>query len=271
VVELAPRRFRRGLAFAAETARAASSVLERQALLERAVSSGEQLLDAAERRIVRLGFDIHDGPLQRLSIVAGELSLLARQLHAIADGEIRESVQHRLADAKRLVVELGGDLRSIASTAAPGSLDLRETLAQEAARLERWTGVPVALEVEGDVDATTMSQRIAVARIVEEALANAREHSGAAHVRVSVRRQNGLLQLSVADDGRGFDVARTMRRAGRDRRLGLIAMEQRIRLLGGRLEVNSRPGGPTVISGSLPAWSPNGSGNGKRRARSTSR
>jgi two-component system sensor histidine kinase UhpB len=98
--------------------------------------------------------------------------------------------------------------------------------------------------------------------VVEEALANVREHSGATSVQVSVRRENGTLQLSVADNGRGFDVTRAMRRASRDRRLGPIALQPRLRLRGAQLAVNSRPGAPTVISGSLPAWKPNGSASG---------
>jgi signal transduction histidine kinase len=262
VTQLAAGRIRQGLTYAEETVLAVSPVLERRILLESTLSFGEQLLESTERRIARLGFDIHDGPLQGLAIVAGELSVLNRQLEAMGDGGIGAFAERRLGDVKDLVIDLGVDLRTIASTAAPGKLYLRETLEQEVAQLLRRTDIRVDLEVEGDVDATTASQRIAAARVVEEALANVREHSGATSVQVSVRRENGTLQLSVADNGRGFDVTRAMRRASRDRRLGLIAMEHRLRLLGGQLEVNSRPGGPTVISGSLPAWKPNGSASG---------
>jgi signal transduction histidine kinase len=265
VVRLTPRRIRKGLAYAAETALAVSAVLERRLLLERTLSSGEQALEAAERRIARLGFDIHDGPLQGLAIVAGELSMLKRQLEAMGDAGIGAFAERRLEAVKTLVLDLGVDLRTIASTAAPGKLYLRETLEQEVARLERGTSIRVDLEVVGDLDATTASQRIAAARVVEEALANVREHSRAQRVQISVRRENGSLQVHVADNGRGFDVARARRRAIRDRRLGLIAMQQRVRLLGGDLEVNSRPGGPTVVSGWVPAWESNGSAKDKRR------
>jgi signal transduction histidine kinase len=262
VIQLTPGRIRQGLTYAGEAVLAVSPILQRRILLEDTLGSGEQLLEAAERRIARLGFDIHDGPLQGLAIVAGELSLLNRQLEAMGDGGRGAFAARRLEDVKDLVIDLGVDLRIIASTAAPGKLYLRETLEQEAAQFMRRAGIRVDLDVEGDVDATTASQRIAAARVVEEALANVREHSGATSVQVSVRRENGTLRLSVADNGRGFDVTRAMRRASRDRRLGLIAMNERLRLLGGQLEVNSRPGGPTVISGSLPAWKPDGSASG---------
>jgi two-component system sensor histidine kinase UhpB len=256
VVRLGPRRVRKGLAYAAETALALSVVLERQLLLERTLSSGEQLLEAADRRVSRLGFDIHDGPLQGLAVVAGELSLLNRQLETIGNGELGAFAQRRIDDVRALVLDLGANLRTIASTAAPGRLYLRETLEHEVARLERGTAIQVDLELAGDVEATTASQRIAIARVVEEAFANVREHARATRVRISVQRQNGSLHLRVADNGRGFDVPRARRRARRDRRLGLTSMEQRVRLLGGHLEVTSRPGGPTVICASLPAWTP---------------
>ena len=266
VVRLRAGRIRHGLAYMAETALAISPILERQAVLEQTLRAGEQLLEATERRITRLGFDIHDGPLQGLAIVAGELAALNRQLEALGDGRIGAFAASRLEEVRALVSDLGVDLRTIVSTAAPGRLYLRETLEQEVARLERWSGIRVDLEVDGDLGATTPSQRIAVARVVEEALSNVREHSGATRAQVSVRRESGLLQLRVVDNGHGFDVPKAMRRASRDRRLGLIAMEERVRLLGGQLEVSSRSGGPTVISGSLPAWEPNGSANGKHRA-----
>jgi signal transduction histidine kinase len=256
VVRIRPPRLRTRLAYAAETARAVSPILERQVLLERTIGSGENLLESAERRVARLGFDIHDGPLQGLAVAAGELCVLKRELLAMPDRGTAEAAERRLEQVKALVLSLGADLRAIASTAAPGKLRLRETLEREIARLEVGAGIRVELEVDGDVDATTPSQRIAAARVVEEALANVREHSGARRVRVSLRREPDSLRLHVVDDGRGFDVARAMRRASRDGRLGLIGMEQRVRLLGGQLGVQSRPGGPTVISGTLPAWGP---------------
>jgi signal transduction histidine kinase len=60
----------------------------------------------------------------------------------------------------------------------------------------------------------------------------------------------------VRDDGRGFDVERALVRAAERGRLGLVGMAERVRLLGGRLEVDSRPGGPTVVSAVIPRWEP---------------
>jgi signal transduction histidine kinase len=60
----------------------------------------------------------------------------------------------------------------------------------------------------------------------------------------------------VTDNGRGFDVERTLVQAARKGRLGLVGMSERVRLLGGRFDLQSSPGGPTTISAKIPRWRP---------------
>jgi signal transduction histidine kinase len=62
--------------------------------------------------------------------------------------------------------------------------------------------------------------------------------------------------LDVADDGRGFDVEEQLLQAARAGRLGIVGMGERIRLLGGRFEIESKPGGPTRVRASMPRWRP---------------
>jgi len=58
----------------------------------------------------------------------------------------------------------------------------------------------------------------------------------------------------VIDDGCGFDLESTLARAAQAGRLGLVGMQERVRMLGGLTRIESREGGPTVISATLPAW-----------------
>jgi signal transduction histidine kinase len=60
----------------------------------------------------------------------------------------------------------------------------------------------------------------------------------------------------VVDNGDGFDLESTLIRAARQGRLGLVAMHERVRLLGGQCRIDSRPGGPTVVSVALERWGP---------------
>jgi signal transduction histidine kinase len=64
----------------------------------------------------------------------------------------------------------------------------------------------------------------------------------------------GGVNAEVVDDGRGFDPETTLVRAARDGHLGLVGMHERVRMLGGVTHIDSRPGGPTVISVTLPPW-----------------
>lgn len=260
VVRVKTGQIKRALDYAAEAVDFLSPIVERQLLLGNVLQSGGQLLESADRRVARFGFDIHDGPLQDISILGGELSAFGRELHAVVPDEgASRMVERRVAHLAEIVTELERELRDLAIAAGRGAaLPLGNSLERELALFRRRTGIRVKLVFEGDIDRTTASQRIAVTRVVDEALANVREHARAAHVEVSVRRDTDVVQLCVADDGRGFDVARAMRRAERDHRLGLVAMGERVRLLGGHLEIDSRPGGPTVISAVLPAWTPVG-------------
>jgi signal transduction histidine kinase len=218
----------------------------------------EALTKALERRLARLGFDIHDGPLQKLALLSGELALFRRQLAELVAGEEAWRVaEGRLCDLGALVDSASSELRSLIATRKreATTLSLRELLERQIERFHNETAIDVELEV-GRLRPKTESQRLACLRILEEALANVRRHSRAQSVRVSVLQRAGAIVLSVSDDGRGFDVTRATRSAARDGRLGLVALSERARLLGGRLEIRSRPGGPTVVTATLPVWEP---------------
>lgn len=257
VVRPEPGRVRRTLAYARETAKALELLVERSRRLGEAAAAGEQLLQASERRIARLGFDIHDGPLQDLALLLGELPRLQRELAALVpDDALRRPVERRVDALAAALRDLEAELRGLAVSAGgpAATRSLRTALEKEVGRLARRSRIRAQLHIEGDVERTTASQRIAVARIVEEALANVREHSRASRVLVSVRRRRDSLRVRISDDGCGFDPAEAGRRAARDHGLGLAAMRERARLLGGSLRIDSRPGGPTVVSAVLPAW-----------------
>ena len=99
------------------------------------------------------------------------------------------------------------------------------------------------------------SQQIAVLSLIREALSNIRQHSGASTVSISVgSRADGSTFVEITDDGSGFDPEEALVRAARVGRLGLVGMHERVRMLGGRTQIDSRPGGPTVITATMPRW-----------------
>ena len=249
----------RGAALAAETASALAPVLERQSFLDRGAKRERALVEAAERRLERLGFDLHDGAIQEVVALAGRLHALRDHVGGDGDGDTEEELVQALGGLAERVASIERELRTVSQTLGSPAISERplpDALQTEISTFRAEYDANVALDVRGDVDALTASQRIALLRIVQEALTNVREHSGATEVSVSVAATVTGVQAKFTDDGCGFDVERTLVRAARSGRLGLVGMSERARLLGGRLDVQSRPGGPTTIVLSLPLWEP---------------
>lgn len=209
---------------------------------------------ASERRLARLGFDLHDGPLQEIAVLAADLRLLRAQA-ATAPVDI---LRGRIDDALGLLASIETDVRELAGSLESTKLlrlPLAELLRAEADQAEA-DGIAVTLRVSGDVDACTPSQRIALFRIVQESLWNVRHHSGARSASIDVSAGATTLGAEIVDTGRGFDVEGARRDGARDGRMGLAGMNERIRLLGGTLDVASRIGGPTSVRAAIPRWRP---------------
>ena len=235
-------------------------VLERDRLLTRAAARERRLSETGERRIARLALDIHDGPLQDLLALGAEVAALRAQLPAL----VRDPVESRIAvgrvdDVLARLASLESELRNVSRSLEPAAIGrqpLHESLASQLAAVESRHGVRATLAIDGDVSETTPSQRIALARIVGEASANAVDHGLAGAVDVRVHGGRDGIHVEIADDGRGFDVAAELASAASRGRLGLLGMAERVRLLGGSFDVESRPGGPTVVTVRLPWWRP---------------
>ena len=245
----------------AEASGLLSCVLERQALLESGEREAADAIAAAERRLARFALDLHDGPLQVAMALLSDLRLFAAQLESeLTAHETATMLVGRVEDLELRALALAGEVRELARSAgAPTALaqPLRDVLRSEARALADATGAEVEVEVSGRVDAATPSQRIALLSGVQEALRNTKEHAQAKKVRLTVEAQPGRTVAEVRDDGRGFDVERTLARATRDGRLGLAGIAERARMLGGSVQVRSRRG-RTSVTISLPRWAPGG-------------
>jgi signal transduction histidine kinase len=235
-----------------EAAAAMSPIIERDFLLGRSAAREHSLVNASEKRLGRLGFDLHDGALQHVAALGAEIRQLRRGMS-----------ESRMDDLESRVAELDRVLRELAHSLEPASLlrrPLPRVIETEAAALAERTGVDVQTKIVGDFGAMTASQKIALIRVVQEALTNIREHSNAANVSVEIVASRGRVDAQIEDDGDGFDVPRTLVDAAQRGRLGLVGSSERVRLLGGTFDIRSRAGGPTRVSVSLPRWQPLGVG-----------
>jgi two-component system sensor histidine kinase DegS len=257
------------VAYAAELTPALANATERATLLARNAARERILHEASEKRVARLAYDIHDGPLQDLSMLTGDLRLLRRQLdRGLLENAPAEILGGRLDDVEARLQAVDGDLRAFAlsldrSTAL--DLPLAEAVRRQIAGVGSRVAATVRVDIRGDVE-VTMSQRFALLALVREGLLNAREHGHASRIQIRVSTGQRGAVATVEDDGRGFDVERTLQRAARRGRLGLVGLAERVRLLGGRLSVESAPGGPTRITAALPRWEAGADGQKPVRA-----
>jgi signal transduction histidine kinase len=143
-------------------------------------------------------------------------------------------------------------IRDISLLLRPSMLDdlgLIPALEWQARETSRRTGVDVRVSAENVDDTLTDAIRTCIYRVVQEALQNVSRHSGASHATIGVRQSDGVLSLKIEDDGSGFDPLRT-------RGMGLLGMDERVRQMAGRLEVQSNPGHGTTVLVSLPVMAP---------------
>jgi two-component system NarL family sensor kinase len=215
---------------------------ERERLLERAIEASD-----SERR--RIASDLHDGVVQDVAGVAFGLAPLADDATRRGDeaeaGALRESaarLRHGVRALRTLLVEIHPP--SLASAGLePALSDLLSRLAAD--------GVQTSLQLDDPAAAGTGADAL-VYRVAREALRNVEVHADARSVEVQVTRQDGIVRLVVADDGRGFDGTARVARAG-EGHVGLTLLEDLVRQDGGRLMVSSQVGEGTRVELEVPA------------------
>ena len=243
-------RLRRALVSAEEARQSLQAALselhlvqeERLELLTRTVEISEE-----ERR--RIAADLHDGPIQRLTVIALTVDLLVSRLsrgepdvEGLAQ-QVRDQLAAEMASLRRLMAELRPpvlDERGLAAAIAAGATDVLppETTCTVTDRTE-------AVRFVSDVE--TVAHRIS-----REALVNVQKHAHATRVEVDLDHVGDNLQVRIADDGIGFDSEAID--PGADH-FGLRSMRERVESLAGELRIVSRPGAGTRLEATLP-WRP---------------
>jgi signal transduction histidine kinase len=262
VLRTRPQERDRALAFACEASRTIAAELERTFLLERSAAREQRLVAASERRLARLGFDIHDGPIQDVAALAEDLRFFRTQLRQGISAERQgDLLVGRVDDFEGRLVALDRELRELTHSLERTSAVERpfgEALRSQIAAFTTRNDVAVKLDLRGDPEQLTTSQRLSILAFVREAMVNVRDHSGARAATITVSVGRARTHAAVLDDGRGFDVERTLVHAAGRGRLGLVGMSERMRMLGGRLNLESTPGGPTRVGITVPRWEPAG-------------
>lgn len=211
----------------------------RSSLLNKVVSAQEE-----ERR--RLSRELHDGVGQMLTSLLVNLKLLEKV-------DDPDKLRSRAAELRETLVQTLEELRRISVDLRPAALDdlgLVPALQGYTRSFERTTGISVDLAVDGLAQRLAQPVEVEFYRIVQEALTNISKHAKAQLVGIRLASEDEAVNLTVEDDGTGFDATAVM--AGPDRGLGLLSMRERVELLGGSFHLDSILGGGSRIHISVP-------------------
>jgi len=202
-----------------------------------------RLLEAQEGERALLARDLHDDLGQLLTALQLQLEALRRRAAAARD-------QTQLDDCLALVGQVLTQVRTLSLDLRPPQLDnlgLAAALRWFAERkLSPMAGVTLKFSADG-LPALEAPVESTCFRIAQEALTNVMRHSGARHVEIDLKVVDGRLRMSICDDGSGFDVSEQYERSIRGESAGLLNMQERASLIGGRLELRSAPGNTRVM------------------------
>jgi two-component system sensor histidine kinase UhpB len=190
-------------------------------------------LAAQEGERQRIARELHDEIGQSLTVALLSLKGVVDR----APGELREEALHAQTAVRSSLEEV----RQVAHRLRPGvlaDLGLESALRSLGAEFERSSGVPVRLDIGGDLDRLGSDVELVLYRVAQEGLTNVARHSGASHAQLALLAEDGGVVLEIRDDGRGGDLHEGA---------GIRGMRERALLIGARLTVENAVAGGTVV------------------------
>lgn len=225
-----------------------------QELQERDKLRGEllhQVVSAQETERQRIARELHDGTGQTLTALGLGLAAVSGRMSAV-DGKTSD----QLNELKDLSTSAMIELRDVISDLRPSLLDdlgLVPALRGQVQAFTERSGIHANLAISGPIRRLSPDLETILYRIVQEALTNVNKHASATTARVHLAFEEESLQLTIIDDGRGFDIDNILRSTpGELKAWGLLGMQERVALAGGTFDISSTPGEGTTIEISIP-------------------
>ncbi|HEX3183701.1 MAG TPA: MASE1 domain-containing protein [Pyrinomonadaceae bacterium] len=205
-----------------------------------------RLIDIQEAERRRISRELHDDLSQKIATLSVSISRLKRQL-PLANSELITE----LDDLRHKTNSLTNEVRRLSHQLHPAVLEhlgLVTALESYIGNFKEEEQIDVRLNAEIGDERVPFQTSICIYRVAVEALRNVSRHSGAASAAITLKRDNGSLELRVSDSGKGFDVDGFRRGGG----LGLVSIEERLRLLQGSCEIHSTPEKGTTLVARVP-------------------
>jgi signal transduction histidine kinase len=223
-----------------------SDITERK-IAEAALSSvSRKLIEAQEKERTRIARELHDDISQRLALLTIELERLRE-----TSPDLPTEARSRLGEIQKQTAELGSDVQSMSHELHSSKLEyLGIATAMRGFCKEFSEQQKVEIDFRHDDIPSSVPPEVSLClfRILQEALQNAAKHSGVRHFDVELRCASDAINLSVRDSGSGFDRDDALKTRG----LGLISMMERMKLVGGRISIDSQPQRGTAIRAIVP-------------------
>jgi signal transduction histidine kinase len=204
------------------------------------------LIEAHEQERTRIARDLHDDVVQRLALLSIELEGVEQDVLDVASElrtrieALRNQTTQIVDDVQLLSHELHSSKLECLGIVEATKIFCKEFSERQKVEIDfRSYDLPTALPTE---------LSLSLFRVLQEALRNAAKHSGVKLFEVRLWGSTGEIHLSVSDLGAGFDTETAMKSTG----LGLTSMQERLRLVGGELSINSKPKGGTTIRARVP-------------------
>ena len=200
-----------------------------------------RLLRAQEEERRRIARELHDDLSQKLAAISIFISNLKRDLP-----QSREAIKDQLNNLYQWVGELSNDVHILSHKLHPAILEhagLSAAMRSLCSTFSNLTGVEIEFITEGAMREIPEDIAICLFRVTQESLHNIAGHSGSVNAQVKLIDSQNAVYLYIVDSGRGFDLEEAKRKGG----LGLLSMEERVRLLDGDFQISSRPGQGTKL------------------------
>ncbi len=209
-----------------------------------------RVVEAQEAERLRLSRSMHDGPAQSMTNFILQTEICQRLFESDA-----ERARDELVGLKNAATVTFQQIRDFIFELRPMMLDdlgLIPTIRRYAERFQTKSNLPVEVTIVGKDRRLAPHVEVTVFRIVQELLNNARDHAHATQVRITVEIDDDAVRGVVSDNGSGFNVDEALSVARTRRTVGLSTMHERLGLLGGQLDIDSKPGQGTQVTVVVP-------------------
>lgn len=216
---------------------------------ERLQALTAQLLSVQEDERRRIARELHDDVTQKLAMLGIEFGLIHRDV-----AEANAAGEKRLGALHEQILQLSEDVRQLSHQLHPSVLEhsgLGPALEAYCREMSKQTGIQISVATRDLPRALPQPVSIGLYRIAQEAVRNVAKHALAKSAAVTLTGDSGTVRLAVIDDGRGYDADAPESHHG----LGFVSMQERTRLIDGKLTIQSEPGEGTrvIVEVSLPA------------------